>query len=173
MCQRLRAHLTQIALSSGNRHQGSCASRRVIKLSLMSDTETTARYSGVEFYAEKTRKNGSLCGTVLVVNRAIRNGQAFAAIGMPRDGRKALPIATWTTDAYLARLGVKVTEAQAREIAPDMFRAIDSHERSPEYRVMYDIERAKPGRSPLQPAFPVASQMRVNVAQLFHNLYGA
>lgn len=123
----------------------------------MSGTENSneARYTDVEFYAERVRKNGGLSGTVLIVNRKVKNGLAFAAIGMPRDGRKALPVATWTTDAYLERLGVKVTEAQAREIAPDMFRAVDSHQRSPEYRMMYDIERAKPGRSPLQPAFPL------------------
>lgn len=138
----------------------------------MSSAQTVG-YSEVEFYAEKTRKNGQLAGTILVVKRDVTNGKAFAAIALPKDGRKALPIVTWTTDTYLDRLGVKVTEARAREISPDMFRAIDAHHRSPEYRTMYDIERAKPGRSPLQPAFPTANQVRVNVTDLFYSLYGA
>lgn len=139
----------------------------------MTETQNTARYTGVEFYAEKTRKNGTMGTTVLVVDRSIRNGKAFAAIAMPKDGRKALPLVTWTTDAYLDRLGVKVEESKAREIAPEMFKAIDAHHRAPEYRIGYEIERAKPGRSPLQPAFPKAEQVRVNVTKLFYDLYGA
>jgi hypothetical protein len=130
-------------------------------------------YGGCEFWAERTRRNGRLSGTVLVVNRSVRNGESFLALGLPVDGRKALPIATWASDSYLSRKNaVKITEAQAREIAPEMFKAIDAHERSPEYRAMYAAEISKPGRSPLQPAFPAPHQVRTNVTETFYRLYG-
>lgn len=113
----------------------------------MSETGNAAGYSGVDFYAHVTRKGGPLAGTIMVVSRTVKNGTWMAAISIPVGavaGKDALPVVTWTSPEWLARRAVKVSEARARDIAPDMMRFVDAHHRSPEFRAMYAVELRKP-----------------------------
>lgn len=139
----------------------------------MKASTKNTKYAGVEFYAERVRKGSArLAGTVLIVSRSVRNGQCFAAIGVPRDGRKALPVTTWVSPSYLADRCVVVTEEEARAIDAATMNAVDAYERSPEYREMYAVEIRKPGRTPLQPALDRDMGPTKDVAAKFHELYG-
>lgn len=134
---------------------------------------TANKYDGIEFYARLARKGSkTTTGTVLLVTRAKRNGQCFAAITVPRDGSKALPIVTWVSPENLADRCTRITEADARRIAPDMMRAVDAFDRSPEYRAMYQAEIVKPGRTCLQPALEKDMPPTFDIAKKFYELYG-
>lgn len=134
----------------------------------------TMNYTGVEFFAEVERKGSArLTGTVLVLSREIRNGQCFAAVAVPSDGRSALPVVTWVSPKYLADKCRKVTETEARAIDPRTMKALDAHHRSPEYREMYQAEIVKPGRTNLQPALAKDMPPTKDITRKFYELYGA
>jgi len=118
---------------------------------------------GVDFYAQKTRANGVLAGTVLIVSRVPTNGRMHAAIMVPAGDRNALPVTTWVDPIrYLARRCVKITAARAAEIHPEMIAYVTKYERSAEFRLMHwhEATRSVPQggygpyreRSPLQRA---------------------
>lgn len=130
------------------------------------------KYDGVQFFARLARKGSSTrTGTVLVVG-ALRNGKCRAAITVPRDGSKALPIVTWVSPETLTDRAVQVTEEEARRIAPAMMTAIDAFDRSPEYRAMYQAEIVKPGRTCLQPALAKDMPPTIDITAQFYQLYG-
>jgi hypothetical protein len=116
-------------------------------------------YDQCVFFAEKVsaHKGARLAGTVLamVAVNPERNGESFAVVGVPRGQRNAVPSKTWATYDYLSRKCVKVSEAQARAIHPELFRALEAFDASPEYRTGHAIEVAAAivrGAYTLQPA---------------------
>jgi hypothetical protein len=131
----------------------------------------SSRYHGVQFFAERTRKNGKLAGTVLILSRAVQNGQCFAAIGVPRGDRVGLPVVTWVSPRYLADYCLEVSEEQARSIDPNIFVHVDAFETSPEYRERYS-RAVRAGASPLQPALRRDFPQTTNIAQKFYEIYG-
>jgi hypothetical protein len=116
------------------------------------------QYTACRFYAERTsgRKGAKLAGTVVIVAKSPeRNGQCVKAVGTPRGERTAVPVATWVHPDYLANKCVEVTEAQAREMHPELFAQSARYDRASEYRIMHAIETARAfrqGVSMLQPA---------------------
>ena len=117
-------------------------------------TENT-KYAGVDFYVQLHRKNGRPTGTVVIVNPAIKNGSLLLMLACAPGnvaGKDSLPARTWARPSYLADYCRKVTEAEAREIDAAMMAFLDKHNRSEEFRAMYAIEDAKPGRSSYQRA---------------------
>jgi len=114
-------------------------------------------YENVDFYAEKTsgHKHAALAGTVLVVSRTVFNGICPKAVATPKGDPTGVPCATWVNPAHLAKRCVKVTETEARAIAPAMFAKMEKFDRSPEYRAMHAIEVARAivaGTYTVQPA---------------------
>lgn len=125
-----------------------------------------------EYFAPKTRKNGPLDGTIMVVDRSRKNGIMVAALAVPKGKRTmvdALPVVTWTDPKYLSDYCVQVTEERAREVDPQMMTFVDKYARSPEYRLMHSLEESKPGRSSLQRA----NERGTWVGHKFYELYGA
>ncbi len=110
-------------------------------------------YTDCLFFAEKAsaRKGAALTGSVLVAARKLTpdivNGSTVKALGTPRaePGKPgvSVPVATWVSVDYLARRCVEISEADARKMAPRMFDAIDTFQRSPEFRTMHAIEVAE------------------------------
>lgn len=134
---------------------------------------TVRNYEGVEFYVELTRKGGKRTGNVLVVRRAVRNGESFACVAVETGkvaGKTALPVVTWTHDDYLARKCEKIDETAARAIDPAMMAYLDKHHDAAEFRLMHEIERWKPGRTGLQ---QVDDPGTGSTAEQFYELYGA
>lgn len=141
-------------------------------------TSKNSGYEQVKFYAEVARKGSrKLTGTILVVAPWMVNGTCVAAIGRPADGAPALPVTTWVYPEYLANRAYEVTEAEAREIDPVTFRAVDGFQRAEEYRAGYAVEIKKPGKAGgLQPALERDYPDHVNrggtVADQFYRIYG-
>lgn len=134
---------------------------------------TPNKFDNADFYARLARKGSSTrTGTVLVVSRTQRNGVCFAAITVPHDGSAALPVTTWVSPATLTDRCVKISEADARRIAPEMMRHVDAFDRSPEYRAMYAAEIVKPGRTSLQPALERDMPPTIDIAAQFRRMYG-
>ncbi len=131
------------------------------------------RYNGVDFYAQKAsaRPNAPLTGCVLVVSRTEFNGICPKGIAVPKGQPSGIPVATWIYPETLARRCVKVTEAEARRIHPELFAKLEKYDRSASYRVSHAITVAEqfPARLPTQPADGIPGQG--DIADLFHSLY--
>jgi len=118
-------------------------------------------YKDCRFFAEKTsaRKNAELTGGVVIIathpTEDHINGKCLMGLGTPKSGTRMVPCATWVSPDYLSRKCVEVSEADARSIAPEMFQALESFDRSPEFRTIYEIalrEARERGRYSLQSA---------------------
>jgi hypothetical protein len=103
------------------------------------------RYTNCRFFAERTsaRKGADFSGGVVIVETKPSadhiNGECVKALGTPRGGTRLVPSATWVSKVYLTKKCVEVTEVEARALAPEMFRALESFDRSSEFRAMYEV----------------------------------
>jgi len=97
------------------------------------------RYSACECFEQTYR--GKRTGTIVIVNRAKVNGTCFAGIAVPLVNGvaepNALPVPTWVSPVKLARYH-RVTEAEARQIAPMFFRAVDAYQDDADFAAAHD-----------------------------------
>ena len=113
-------------------------------------------YNGCQFFAEKSsaRKGAKRMGTVLVLRAEVKNGECMLGASVPKGERGAVPVATWVSPSYLASKCEPISETEARALHPEIFAALERHDRAPEYRIMHaaEVAAAFPARYRLQPA---------------------
>lgn len=112
----------------------------MVTLRDMSGTENADWMRGVTFYAQKTRANGRLAGTIAVVSKYTSNGRLRAAVMVPPGDRNALPVCTWVDLIKYAGRYVEVTAEQAAQMHPQILAYVTKYQRSPEFRAMHAHE---------------------------------